>query len=350
MKIDTNISQLLEPISADSPTGESLRYDDIYDKIREARRDEDDKLPQGVWKSEVKKADWDHVERLCKDALQKRSKDVQISAWLTEAWLHIEGVGGLTKGLELILELTKTFWDTIHPQMTDGNFELRTVPYEWINTRLSEEVPSVHITMPSARTLLPYHLLDYNEANRIAISGKKDQGSGQEKPSLAKISLSIDQTPTAFYRYMDESCTKSLTIIAELEGILRHYLEGDAPSFYRLREKIDAVQRFATHILGERGEKLEAKKPVVEPKAKIQPSKKVDLGQIETREQAYAILGDVAAFLEKIEPHSPTPYLIRRSITWGDMTLSQVFADAMKNGRDMSLIIDLLDVKKEGEQ
>jgi len=352
MAIDTNLTSYLDPIPGPLPSGESLRYTDVFDKIREARREEDDKLPQGVWKSEVKKADWDKVDRLCIDALQNRSKDLQIAAWLTEAWLHIEGMGGLTKGLELILKLTQAFWQTIHPQLVNGSSELRIVPFEWINTRLSEEVQSVLITMPSARTILPYHLLDYNEANRVAMAGKKDQPPAPGKPSFAKISLSIDQTPTAFYRYMDESCTKSLTLMTELEDILRKHLESDAPSFYRLREKVDAVQRFAQHILIERGEKkqMEVKKTITDTIPTPQHTKKTSLGPIESREQAYTILGDVAAYLEKIEPHSPTPYLIRRSIAWGGMTLSQLFEDATSHGRDMSLILDILDVKKSSGQ
>lgn len=349
--LNVNLSLFLEPIPGALPSGESLRYTNIYDKIREARREEDDKLPQGVWKSEVKKADWDQVDRLCTDALQNRSKDLQIAAWLTEAWLHLEGVGGLKRGLELVLELTKTFWDSIHPDMTSGGLELRIVPYEWINTRLSEEIQSVLITLPSDRAAHSYHLLDYNEASRQSLAGKKDQNQGAGKPSLAKISLSIDQTPTAFYRYMDESCTQALQAMTELEDILRLHLENDAPTFYRLREKLDTVQRFALNVLSERGEKMVAKnKLMAEVPPQPRPTKKSALSPIESRDQAYAILGEVAAYLEKIEPHSPTPYLIRRSITWGGMSLSQVFADAMSNGRDMSLILDILEVKKGSGQ
>jgi len=353
--LEPNLSLLLEPIPGKTPCGEPLRYTEVYDQIREARREEDEKLPQGVWKSEIKKADWEHVDHVCQETLKHRSKDLQIAAWLTEAWLHHEGIGGLARGLDLILGLTKTFWAEIYPQMNEGGYELRIVPYEWINTRLSEDSPCVLISAPSDRTALPYRLLDFSEANRLELSVKRspaqgaDPSSDTRQPSLAKISLSIDQTPTAFYRYMDESCTLALKLMKNLEEELRLHLDEESPTFYRLREKVEAIQRFAIHVLDERGEKKGAKKSESEaaPQAAPQPRKKYLAGSIETREQAYAILGEVASYLEHIEPHSPTPYLIHRAIGWGDMSLSQVFSDILNNGRDLSLLLDILNVKKE---
>ena len=352
--IEPNLSLLLAPIGGKNPSGEALRYTDVYDQIREARREDDDNLPQGVWKSEIKKADWDQVDRLCQDALKNRSKDIQIAAWLMEAWLHLEGTGGLSRGLDLILKLTQTYWDTLYPEMNREGYEHRISPYEWINTRLSEEAQWVLISMPSDRAALPYRLLDLNEANRREFSSKKNQTQGASQPqggktlSLANVSLSIDQTPTAFYHYMDESCVAVLQRIAELEEELRTHLKGEAPGFYRLREKVEVIQRFSRHVLSKRGEKKSGKKTMIESELAPLPLKKAVLGPIEDREQAYAILGEVATYLERIEPHSPSPYLIRRAMTWGGMSLSELVSDTINKGSDISLLLDILNIKKEG--
>jgi type VI secretion system ImpA family protein len=344
-----DFSLLLAPLAGKNPCGESLRFTEVYDHIREARREDDDNLPQGVWKAEIKKADWDQVDRLCQDALKNRSKDIQIAAWLTEAWLHLEGTGGLSRGLDLILELTRTYWNTLYPQMNEGKYEHRIAPYEWINTRLSEEVQWVLISMPSDRAALPYRLLDLNEANRREFSSKKNQNQEEKTHSLETISLSIDQTPTIFYQYMDESCIAILQKMKDLEDELRLHLRGEAPGFYRLREKIEAIQRFTRHALSTRGKKTKEKekKAMIESEPTSRSLKRATSGPIESREQAYAILGEVAAYLENIEPHSPTPYLIRRAITWGGMSLPQLVADTISNGGDISLLLDLLNIKKE---
>lgn len=140
-----DLSPLLEPIPGKVPCGEFLRYMEVYDKIREARREDDETLPQGVWKREVKKADWERVSQLCQDALKTRSKDLQIAAWLTEAWLHLDGMSGLAQGLDLILGLTRAYWNDLHPQIVKDSYDLRILPYEWVNTRLSEECQFVPI-------------------------------------------------------------------------------------------------------------------------------------------------------------------------------------------------------------
>ncbi len=83
-------NDLLNPISADKPAGENLRYAPVYDKIKEARREDDD-APQGDWKRERKVADWPLAIKLISEALATKTKDLQLAAWLAEAMLNREG-------------------------------------------------------------------------------------------------------------------------------------------------------------------------------------------------------------------------------------------------------------------
>ena len=85
---------LLNPIPGDSPSGTNLRYAPVYDKIKEARRQDDD-APQGEWQRERKVADYKQVIKLAGETLATQTKDLQLAAWLTEAFLHQEGFGGL---------------------------------------------------------------------------------------------------------------------------------------------------------------------------------------------------------------------------------------------------------------
>jgi type VI secretion system protein ImpA len=67
------ISQLLEPVSAESPCGQDLRYEPEYDQLRELRREDDTSLPTGVWQSQVKRAQWPELEKLATALLLERS-------------------------------------------------------------------------------------------------------------------------------------------------------------------------------------------------------------------------------------------------------------------------------------
>src|SRR5437660_1285963 len=125
---------LLVPIAGDNPSGADVRYDTkllLYDKIKEARRQDDD-LAQGDWQHERKVADYSQVVKLAQEALAVRTKDLQLAAWLSEAMLHTEGFSGLRQGLRLCHGLLSSFWETLYPPIEDGDLELRTAPLEWL--------------------------------------------------------------------------------------------------------------------------------------------------------------------------------------------------------------------------
>ena len=351
---DPELLKLLLPIPGNKPCGEFLRYTEAYDHIREARREENDKLPQGVWKIELKRADWDRVSSLCQEALIHQSKDLQIVAWLTEAWLHLDGIPGLTKGLRLTCELTKKFWKDLHPKMLKGTYELRIIPYEWMDTKLSNSLQYVQIAAPSDKANPSFTYIDYTRANRPKPPSQQTTSSTSEPEADASLSpdkllLSIKQTPRSFYQEMGKNCSTAQKTIHSLEKLLVSLLKNEAPNFSHLRAKIERLQAFFESNLKHYQENkvMKMKSPAEESKTSAKSKQKhhPEL-TIKSREQAYQILGEVAAYLEQVEPHSPTPYLIHRAISWGGMTLAEVVQEALQNGQDMSLLLDLLNIKK----
>ena len=92
-----DLELLLQPISEENPSGESLRYSGIYDEISEARR-ADDNLSLGEWQTELKVADYRKVIDLAVPALSTKSKDLQISAWLLESLIKQHGFAGFQIG------------------------------------------------------------------------------------------------------------------------------------------------------------------------------------------------------------------------------------------------------------
>ena len=67
---------------------------------------------------------------------------------------------------------------------------------------------------------------------------------------------------------------------------------------------------------------------------------------IKTRDEAYNALQNIADFLQKIEPHSPTPYLINRAIKWKDMNLEELTKDAREENL-LSVIFGLSNIQKK---
>ena len=146
--IKTQIGPLLAPIPGDHPGGEYLRYEGTYDRIQEARREDDPNLPQGEWKTALKRANWPEVQRVCRDALQNRSKDLQLAAWLTEAWTVLKGLQGAILGVHLVTALCHEHWEHLFPELDGDDASFRLSPVDWLEQRLPLRLKSVPITKP----------------------------------------------------------------------------------------------------------------------------------------------------------------------------------------------------------
>ena len=92
-----DIDALVAPLDGQTGSGPDLRFDPAYRTIADARREENARLPQGVWAREVKHANWPLVERLCADLLRTRTKDLLVACWLAEAVVYRNGFGGLAR-------------------------------------------------------------------------------------------------------------------------------------------------------------------------------------------------------------------------------------------------------------
>src|SRR6478672_11342527 len=102
--VSLNIESLFEPISLEQPVGTDLRWTPEWDRLKEARRS-DDELEIGKWaKKDRKSSNWQLVHELATEMLRERTKDLQITMWLTEADLKLFGFAGLRDGLRLSRE------------------------------------------------------------------------------------------------------------------------------------------------------------------------------------------------------------------------------------------------------
>ncbi len=151
---------ILNPIPGDTPGGADLRYDPVYDKIKEARREEDD-IDQGDWKRERKVADWPLASKLCEEVLATRSKDLQLAAWLTEAAIRQRGFDGLQEGISLPHALVDQFWDHLYPELEDGDAELRATPLDWMANKITDLLRTLKLTKDG------YSYLKYKESRDV---------------------------------------------------------------------------------------------------------------------------------------------------------------------------------------
>ncbi len=353
-KYDSGASQLPGGKSAPGPDDTSLRYEGTYKKISEARQEDDASLPQGVWKTELRKAQWKTVEALCVEAIETKSKDLQIAAWLTEAWLKLYGFSGAAKGLELMLKLCESFWDDLHPAIEDGDLEYRMAPLAWINEKLSISLKLRPITDPDAQGEKPCCWAEWENASRLDNLGQRPGGVKtipDNAVTTAKFQQSVMLTPTWYFRTLRLDIGEMLEACAQLETFVDKKAGKKAPGFMQFRAVGESIGTFADSILKQRNDPGEAPAPIgqVQVTHDFSADHKTAAvlpipSRIRDRADAYYLLAEAADFLARTEPHSPAPYLVRRAIAWGAMSLDELLPELVRDSAELTEIFRLLQI------
>jgi type VI secretion system protein ImpA len=356
------VEKLIRPVSRDNPSGESLRYSTVYDEIKAARHEDDPDLPRGIWLTKLKKADWIEVKNLCLETLESRSKDLQIGAWLLEACIHIDGFTGVADGLRVLNALCENFWETLYPALDPDDPEFRYGPITWIDEKLTLKLKLIPITNPKGGDEGPYTWSDWESAlhqTRMAAkekpSGKKAQAETQ-RPLQAKFLSSSGLTPNEFYVDLHRQLGDALTEVDRFEGVLSRFDERQRGALHQMRDVLRAIYYFVGQVLTDRninatvnfepGSETEVEPPIVEEGEQDMVVKEQHeypfTGPIRSRAQAYQMLAEAADYLMKTEPHSPTPYLVRRAVAWGGMSLGELMQQILRNPGELGEMYRLL--------
>jgi len=351
-----DIDRYLVPIPGDNPVGESLRYEGTYDNIQEARKEEPAELPQGIWERELKRASWDQVAKLCLDALENRSKDYQIAAWLLEALICLHGHAGFREGLKLLQALAENFWDDGYPQLEDDDLQGRLAPFIWMNEKVSFKLKFVPITSPTSMDSQPYSFADWESANLLEQLVVKEpdavgRAESEGRATRAKFLGSVMFTSGQFYIGLAQQIEESISSLADLNGLLDEKCAREAPSLNMLKENLENILGLVNNFLKEKQIEVPAEAAAAEAVEDQPDDVDVDQGDrlatlsIGSRDEAYRTLAAAADYLLIHEPHSPTPHLVKRAVSWGRMSLTELLRELIQDDSNLRQIFNLLGVK-----
>jgi type VI secretion system protein ImpA len=353
---------LLTPIPGPRPTGQDVRYSGDYDAIAEARRQDNAALPQGVWLRDLKRADWISVERLCVETLTTRSKDLQVACWLTEAWVHMQGFAGLARGIALLGELCERFWPDLFPVIEEGDLSARTAPLEWLNEKLPDLLRSLSIVSSATDPEERFSWTDYMNAQRLETVRQRDAGSAERAEAagavtLARFGACRQRAATARLKGTESALQQALHALDALNSLLERHCGKEAPGLGGIRSMAEEILAFLAVELADRQKPVSIasmlRKRTSPPADVIPPSPAVEAGAAQsprTRDEAYHQLAEIADFLLRTEPHSPTAYLIQRAASWGELPLPALVQQLSQSGSDISRLLDALGLlNPEGE-
>ncbi len=349
------LQALLQPISADSPAGESLFGGAIYQKIQEARTQDDNSTPRGVWELELRQADWNTVYQEALNAIQNHSKDVQLAVWFLEAQTCRLGFGAIAPSIQLISKMLETFWGSLYPQASDGELEHRINVFEWLNMKLAITLKQIPLTQ-RADTDRQYNWADWELAlhhSQIQNAHPEVIASDQEH-DLDAIALNINLTPIEYYQQLYSDIELALLAVDELSRVLDEKLANDSPSLAGFTSVLEDVAGMAYQQLDQRG-RLPMPRGTEVPSEETQEDSRPE--HIESHEQglgnrndAYAALQSIADYLKVDDPHSPAPYLIYKAIDWGRMNTTQLYNELFVQQQGQLNIFELLGIEASANE
>lgn len=356
---------LLAPISEEKPSGEAMQYSDLYDSIKKAR-EADDAMNLGEWQSELKVADFRKVIELSTMAISTKTKDLQICVWFCEALTKQHGFVGFRDGVSLVRQMQENFWETLHPEIDEGDMEGRANAVEWLNNKLSIEVK--HLPLTAGQGLSFFHwqestqfdfppdfsVLEYDEQqkfNALKAQAEKESRKTGEMWRAAKFGTNRD------------FCEKLNLILEEISNELNaldkineeKYDRNQIPGLRGLKQSIEDIRGTFNKLLEEKreaepdpieDEPIEEESVVGEDgeTVVVQKGMGVGSGAIQSRADALKRLGELADYFRKTEPHSPVSYLVQRAVKWGNMPLENWLMDVIKDESVISALRQTLGI------
>lgn len=286
--------------------GVYLRFDPIYDQIREARRFEYEHFSQGVWKKEVKKSNFELVEDLCVNVLSKRSKDLQILGWLCEAWVARYGLDGCARSLYTIDQFIHMHWDDIFPEEDEYRFTI----LEWIEDILYEQLLCVQLTEDQYQ-IPAYYLSDF-----------VDFWGNDTKISLFQKALKA--TTPSFLKTIKEHLERCFSFLDTVNKTFSYV--GCDLKWSNLKKRLDEIVYAISYNPVEPAvvENSKEIRPIQSEKTSEEPDNTM---LVSGRDQAYDALREIGIFLKNVDPHSPSHHLIDVILDWKGKNLIEIISD-----------------------
>jgi type VI secretion system protein ImpA len=365
--VGPGLEQLLAPISPAQPCGPSVRYDPAFLALRQAREEDDPTLPMREWERPLKKADWRAVANSGVDLLG-RSKDLLLAGWLTEAWVRLHLIAGFNAGADLLLGLVERYWDHVHPLIEDGDSEARVSPFVWMNESLALTL-RLHVPLMLLPDSKPA-ALSLADWDQVVTPRPKERAEGEEVVTREQLIAAADSRALQRLSQLHADLGLAQQKWDALSRALDERLALDAPSLGKVADTLRKLHRACASLMDGRDPAAalaQAAAPAVaapvpqaadqfdegntmnaatEPGDAAASAAPLPSGPITSRQDAYRMLEAAAAYLQRTEPHSPTPYLVKRAVTWGQMSLADLMQEIVREEGDLTRYFSLLGISQ----
>jgi len=260
--------------------------------------------------------------------------------------MYIHGFCGLADGLKLLCELSKKYWNEIHPLPAGTDMELRFAPYEWLDEKFYIRIKLIPIV--KAQVIVEGYTY-YTWEHEV----KKIHENHEDESKALETYLSILVSSTEeFHLELDKCIDESLQIIKEIKEFLAGKSSSEPLAFSRLIQTLknikdineQAIKYFASR------KKSTMPKEAVEKTAKSTEEIILDTGVkhdfkiagLTSVDYAYESLEQLSDFLIQNEPEYLTGYMVKQAISFRYMDLKEFLNRRISNKKNLSKVLEIL--------
>ncbi|OFS73641.1 hypothetical protein HMPREF3173_11045 [Pseudomonas sp. HMSC08G10] len=334
---NVRIQALMAPIGSEAPAGHDIEYDSLYEQIRQAREHEE-VVAEDEWACEAKVADWQQVILLGEEVLREHSKHFQIACWVTQAWMHQQGLTGLAQGLALLESMVRQWWASGFPALEADGEPYRLAMFGRLDRDIGQWLLTHSMTgSPQCSLAWWQQVLRHEHLKRSEETNTPDEYSLEQFRLWVVRELEAAQLDALLEQV--RNCRSLLQPFAH--GLSAVMASSGASVMAKTQEKFDEWDAFVSRMLewfaplgvSDEGGQAPSPERVAERAAQ----------GAQSREAAISQMQDIARYFRQHEPSSPVPMLMDRAVRWASMPLQQWLAEMVRDEnclRDINLVLE----------
>lgn len=312
---DIDLDPLLAPLGEREPCGADLEYDAEFQALQQAAAGRPEQQ-WGATRIEAVPPDWSAV-RDSALALARRTRDLRVAVWLVRAAAHVDGLEAVVDGLRLLHGLVERHWEAVHPMPDDGD---PTARVNALRALAHAEGLADLRQAPLVRGRAPLRVREIELAFGGVEPLPREPVPSRDGVAAAVAALQVQSPRLA--AAMAAGAQSAEAIVAILDAQLGAAQAPDLAPVVRLMRAVAEAGRQAQ----------QQQQPAQQEQAVAgQPAPRA-ADVIESREDAIGALDRVCVWIERNEPASPAPLLIRRAQRLMRKNFMEIVRDLLPDG------------------
>jgi len=355
-----DIETILAPISSEAPSGIDVRTDfsptSNYFRLRDARAEARaaERAAETAADSDAGAQEWRTVRTLATKILSEQAKDLEVAAWLTESLVRSNGLAGLAAGAEMIGGLAERYWDVLYPMPDEDGIVTRVAPVTGLNGEGGDGTlsqPLFKLPLFKDANGEKVMLFQYEQSAELQTITDAKRLEGRLRAGVVpyeQMQAAARASPPGNYLALRRDLRAAQAAWTAMAAVLDEKAGRDSPPTRRIADTLEQIGRIVDRYAPAEAAAAETAGAEAEAAPADEAGAAAPAGpkkRLATREDALAMLTEIADWFRRNEPQSPLAYTIDEAIRRGRMSWPDLLAELVSDDGMRRSILSSLGIK-----